>query len=111
MTRAIVSRVAQRDADERDPGAGKSAGAAGEAAPGESEDEESEERASTPFDHPFFLPALLIAFTAWFGYDGWLNSDFDPQWIGFNRWGFFILGALAVYFTIQTVRDLRAEKK
>jgi hypothetical protein len=69
-----------------------------------------EERASTPFDHPFFLPALLIAFTLWFGYDGWLNADFDPQWIGFNRWGFAVLLPLAVYFTIQAVRETRRGK-
>jgi hypothetical protein len=71
---------------------------------------ESEERASTPFDHPYFLPALLIAFTVWFGYDGWLNKDFDPQWIGFNRWGFFILLPLSAWFTIQAVRERRRGK-
>jgi hypothetical protein len=70
----------------------------------------SEERASTPFDHPFFLPALLIAFTLWFGYDGWLNKDFDPQWISFNRYGFFILAALSAWFTFQAVRETRGKK-
>ena len=69
-----------------------------------------EERASTPFDHPYFLPALLIAFTLWFGYDGWLNADFDKQWISFNRWGFAVLLPLAVYFTIQAVRETRRGK-
>jgi hypothetical protein len=69
-----------------------------------------EERASTPFDHPYFLPALLIAFTVWFGYDGWLNKDFDPQWISFNRYGFFVLLVLAAYFTIQAVRETRRGK-
>ena len=94
----MVPRVSELDPDERDPAAGKPAV------------EEDEERASTPFDHPFFLPALLIAFTAWFGYDGWLNSDFDPQWVPFNRWGFCVLLALAAYFTIQSVRDRRRDK-
>jgi len=72
--------------------------------------EESEERATTPFDHPYFLPALLIAFTGWFGYDGWLNADFDPQWISFNRWGFAVLLPLAAYFTFQAVRETRRDK-
>ena len=76
----------------------------------QSGDSDPEERASTPFDHPFFLPALLIAFTLWFGYDGWLNADFDPQWISFNRWGFAVLLPLAVYFTIQAVRETRRGK-
>jgi len=73
-------------------------------------DGDPEERASTPFDHPFFLPVLLVLFTLWFGYDGWLNADFDPQWISFNRWGFAVLLPLAVYFTIQAVRETRRGK-
>ena len=78
--------------------------------PGDDPKGEGEERASTPFDHPLFLPVLLIAFTAWFGYDGWLNADFDPKWISFNRWGFFILLALSVYFTVQSVREMRDKR-
>ena len=97
MTRAIVPRVSQRDLDEQGPESGPPEPAGGE----------TEERASTPFDHPFFLPALLIAFTVWFGYDGWLNADFDPKWISFNRWGFLVLAVLAAYFTIQSVREMR----
>ena len=100
MTRAIVPRVSEQDLDEQ----GRKGG------PSEPADGESEERASTPFDHPFFLPTLLIGFTLWFGYDGWLNADFDPQWIGFNRWGFFILLPLAAFFTIQAVRETRRGK-
>ena len=120
MTRAIVLRVSQRDPDERDPAAGKSETAASETAAsetaasetaaGQPAAEEGEERASTPFDHPFFLPALLIGFTAWFGYDGWLNADFDPKWIGFNRWGFLVLLVLSAYFTIQSVREMRGKR-
>jgi hypothetical protein len=83
--------------DERDP-------AVRDPAPSEPE---GEERASTPFDHPFFLPVLLIGFTLWFGYDGWLNADFDPQWIPFNRWGFLVLAVLSAWFTFQAVRERR----
>lgn len=89
--------VSERDLDENGRESGDS----------EPAEDASDERASTPFDHPFFLPVLLIAFTAWFGYDGWLNADFDPEWIGFNRWGFFILLPLAIYFTVQAVREKR----
>ena len=95
-----MPRVSERDLDE--PGR--------ESEPPKPAGEESEERATTPFDHPFFLPVLLIAFTIWFGYDGWLNADFDPQWITFNRWGFFILLPLAAWFTIQAVRETRRGK-
>ena len=110
MTRAIVLRMSQRDPNEPDPAASGSVTAADETTTGKPAVETTEERASTPFDHPFFLPALLIGFTLWFGYDGWLNADFDPQWVGFNRWGFFVLLALAAYFTIQTVREMRGRK-
>jgi hypothetical protein len=115
VTRAIVSNVSKRAPDETDPAAGKSHEAASESTASETTAgkpavEEDEERASTPFDHPFFLPALLIGFTAWFGYDGWLNADFDPQWISFNRWGFCVLFVLAAYFTYQSVRETRGGK-
>ena len=86
LTRAIVPRVSERELDEHDA----AASAVAEPEPRDAA-EEPEERATTPFDHPFFLPALLIVFTLWFGYDGWLNADFDPKWISFNRWGFFVL--------------------
>jgi hypothetical protein len=95
-----VPRVAEQNLDENDR----------ERRESEPAEEESEERAETPFDHPYFLPALLIAFTVWFGYDGWLNADFDPQWIPFNRWGFAVLLPLAIYFTIQAVREKRRGK-
>ena len=110
MTRAIVLRVSKRDPNEPDPAAGRPVTAADETTTDKPAVEESEERASTPFDHPFFLPALLIGFTLWFGYDGWLNADFDPQWVSFNRWGFFVLLALAAYFTFQSVRETRGGK-
>ncbi len=28
-----------------------------------------------PLYHPLFLPVLLVAFTLWFGYDGFLTTD------------------------------------
>jgi hypothetical protein len=36
---------------------------------------EDEEDASSPFDHPAFLPVLLWGLAVWFGYDGWINQD------------------------------------
>ncbi len=95
-----MPRVSERDLDEPDR----------ESEPSAPADEESEEQSTTPFDHPFFLPVLLIVFSLWFGYDGWLNADFNPEWITFNRWGFFLLLPLAVYYTIQAVRETRRDK-
>ncbi len=46
----------------------------------------------TPFDHPLFLPALLLAGLLWFGYDGWINTDPDMlEHQTFNRYGFGVL--------------------
>ena len=69
-------------------------------------DEEEEEYASTPFDNPFFLPVILIAFAIWFIYDGWFNPDME--WIKFNRVGAAITSVLGIYFTVKAVRERRA---
>jgi hypothetical protein len=72
---------------------------------------DEDDEASSPFDHPAFLPVLLWGLAVWFGYDGWINQDPDMlEHVAFNRWGFGILVALGLYFTIQTLRDTRARK-
>ena len=73
----------------------------------EYDDSEDEGPAPTPFDHPLFLPALLFAFMLWFGYDGWLNSEMKPEYIGFNRWGFAALVALTLWFGYKGVQEMR----
>ena len=35
--------------------------------------ETDEEEASSPFDHPAFLPVLIWGLAIWFGFDGWFN--------------------------------------
>ncbi len=67
--------------------------------------DEDEEVPSTPFDHPFFLPVLLIGFALWFFYDGWFNPDME--WLKFNRYGFAILAVAATYYTVRAVREVR----
>lgn len=66
---------------------------------------EDEDVPSTPFDHPFFLPVLLIGFALWFFYDGWFNPDME--WLKFNRYGFAILAVAATYYTVRAVREVR----
>jgi len=72
------------------------------------DDDTGEEEASSPFDHPAFLPVLLWGLAFWFGYDGWFNPKIES--IAFNRWGFGILLVLAIYFTAQSVRESRARE-
>jgi hypothetical protein len=69
------------------------------------EEEEEEEYQSTPFDHPFFLPVLLIGFALWFGYDGWFNEDME--WVKFNRYGFGVLAVAATYYTWRAIKERR----
>jgi hypothetical protein len=71
-----------------------------------------EEEASSPFDHPAFLPVLLWGLAVWFGYDGWINKDPEMlEHVAFNRWGFGILVVLGIYFTVQSLREARARDR
>jgi hypothetical protein len=64
-----------------------------------------DEDASSPFDHPAFLPVLVFAMALWFGYDGWFNEKIES--VRFNRYGFgFLIGA-AIYFTLSELLRLR----
>ena len=60
---------------------------------------EQPETPPTPFDHPLFLPVLLVAGMVWFGYDGWINQDPDMlEHREFNRYGFGALTLAAAWF-------------
>jgi hypothetical protein len=61
---------------------------------------------STPFDNPFFLPVLLVVFTVWFAYDGWLNPE--TEWVRFNRYGALVCLALAILTARRAVRERRS---
>jgi hypothetical protein len=72
-------------------------------------DTDGAEDASSPFDHPAFLPVLLWGLAVWFGFDGWFNPKIEA--VMFNRWGFAVLVVLALYYTIQSVREVRAREE
>jgi len=64
-----------------------------------------------PLYHPLFLPTLLVGFTLWFGYDGFLTSD--PEMLEhqtFNR----VCFALTLLFCLRVVprgiREYRQEQ-
>ncbi len=69
--------------------------------------EEEEGPPKTPFDNPFFLPVMLWLFTAWFGWDAWIEPM--EEHLAFNRYGFFVVLALALWFTWKAVREKREE--
>ena len=68
---------------------------------------EEEAPPKTPFDNPFFLPVMLWLCTAWFGWDAWIEPMEDH--LAFNRYGFFVVLALALWFTWRLVKERREE--
>ena len=68
-----------------------------------------EDEAPSPFDHPAFLPVLLWGLAAWFGYDGWFNENIEA--VNFNRYGFGVLVLLGIYFTVQSIREVRSQRE
>ena len=69
--------------------------------------EEEEGPPKTPFDNPYFLPVMLWLFTAWFGWDAWIVPM--EEHLEFNRYGFFVVLALALWFTWKAVQEKREE--
>ncbi len=68
--------------------------------------------APTPFDHPLFLPILLLGLTLWFGYDGWINMDPDMmEHRTFNRVLFVPLFIGTVHFGIRGVREWKEDQE
>jgi hypothetical protein len=65
----------------------------------------------TPFDHPLFLPVLLLAGLLWFGYDGWINTDPDMlEHQTFNRYGFGVLVLAFGWFGYRGWNEWREDK-
>ena len=80
--------------------------------PNDREPDSTEGDAPTPFDHPLFFPALLLAGVVWFGYDGWLNPEYQPggelhKHLGFSRWGAAALFVGLVYSGYRGLQELR----
>ena len=67
--------------------------------------------ASTPFDNPFFLPVLLWAFAAWFGYDIVTDAEAYQDYPLFNQGGLGVLSVLASYFTWKAIKEKRANRE
>ncbi len=61
-----------------------------------------------PLYHPLFLPVLLIAFSLWFGYDGFLTTD--PEMLKhqtFNRVMFAIMLPICIWIVPRGIREFR----
>ena len=67
--------------------------------------------ASTPLDHPYFLPALLGAMAVWFGYDGFIDPEMQKEYPLFNRVGFAILFPLFLLTFYRARKEMRELKE
>jgi hypothetical protein len=74
----------------------------------EFEEFEDEAPAATPFDNPYFLPAVLWGLAGWFGFDIVTNAQAYQDYPNFNRGGFGVLSLLAIYFTRSAILEKRA---
>lgn len=64
-----------------------------------------------PLYHPLFLPVLLVAFSLWFGWDGFLTSDPDmAKHQNFNRIMFFIMLPFCLWMVPRGIKEFREEQ-
>ena len=64
-----------------------------------------------PLYHPLFLPVLLIAFSLWFGYDGFLTSDPDMlKHQTFNRIMFAIMLPICLWVVPRGIKEFREDQ-
>lgn len=64
-----------------------------------------------PLYHPLFLPALLVPFSLWFFYDGFLTTD--PEMLEhqmFNRVMFGITALVCLRVVPRSIREYKEEQ-
>ena len=72
---------------------------------------DDEAPAKTPFDNPFFLPALLWLFAAWFAWDIVTEAQAYLDYPNFNRGGLAVALVAAIWSTLRGVRERREERE
>ena len=64
-----------------------------------------------PLYHPLFLPTLLILFSLWFGYDGFITADPDMlEHQTFNRVMFFLMFPVCLWMVPRGIKEFREEQ-
>jgi len=102
-----MSEDERREAAKREAEAGD---AAAKEAPGQPTDDElvDDEPMETPFDHPLFLPAVLLGLSLWFFWDGFVVPM--EGHLAFNRWGFAVLAVATAWFGYRGLREMRQSR-
>jgi hypothetical protein len=70
-------------------------------------EELEDEPVETPFDHPLFLPAVLLGLSLWFLWDGFIAPMEDH--LTFNRVGFAVLAVATAWFGYKGIREMRED--
>ena len=73
--------------------------------------DKDEDSASTPFDNPFFLPVVLWALAAWFGWDVVTGAEAYQKYQMFNIVGLVVLTPAAIYFPWSAIKERRADRE
>ena len=100
------AQSATRESREGHEGQGPRASDAPEPAAQEQLEEESVE---TPFDHPLFLPVVLLGLSLWFLWDGFIVPM--EEHLAFNRGGFVVLGLATLWFGYKGLREMRETRE
>ena len=64
-----------------------------------------DEATETPFDHPLFLPVILLGLTIWFFWDGFVDPMVEH--LAFNRGGFAVLALATAWFGYKGLQEMR----
>jgi hypothetical protein len=65
-----------------------------------------------PLYHPLFLPVLLVAFSLWFFWDGFITSDPDMQKHQlFNRISFGVTALLCLRVVPRGLREFKEDRE
>ena len=102
--RYVPVMTEQRDIEEQSPDQPSSA---------EARPERPERRGPppNPLYHPLFLPILLVAFSLWFGYDGFLTTDPDMlHHQTFNRIMFGIMLPICLWVVPRGLKEFREDQ-
>jgi hypothetical protein len=67
---------------------------------------DDDDRVETPFDHPLFLPVVLLGLSLWFLWDGFIVPM--EEHLLFNRGGFVVFALGTLWFGYKGIQEMRA---
>ena len=68
-----------------------------------------DEAVDTPFDHPLFLPVVLLGLTLWFLWDGFIVPM--EEHLLFNRGGFVVFALATAWYGYRGLQEMRERRE